>query len=192
MGCDTANVSDSELVRGRFSVRRLGMIALAVVAAVWVGQTALRQPDLPEFAASGEPVAMPAEGSFPVAGLSEFEGLLVGLRGQPVVVNIWASWCAPCRTEMPLLQNAADTYKGRAVILGVASNDDPEEAQKFLDELGLTYPNVFDITGEIRVALDLTAYPTTYVFDADGTIRARVNGGVSEQRLASLIEDALR
>jgi cytochrome c biogenesis protein CcmG/thiol:disulfide interchange protein DsbE len=93
---------------------------------------------------------------------------------------------------MPLLQNAADAYAGRAVILGVASNDDPREARRFLADLGLTYPNVFDTTGEIRVALGLSSYPATYVFGSDGTIRARVNGGISEQRLAALIEDALR
>jgi cytochrome c-type biogenesis protein len=94
---------------------------------------------------------------------------------------------------MPLLQDAADdTYAGEAVILGVASKDDPGEAKQFLDDLGLTYPNVFDTSGEIRAALGLTAYPTTYVFGVDGSIRARVNGGISEQRLAGLIEDALR
>lgn len=167
------------------------MLALVVVVAGWAGWTALREPDLPDFVASGDPMELPADGSFPSVSLDEFEGILVGQRGRPVVVNIWASWCAPCRTEMPLLQSAADTYAGRAVILGVASNDDPDEAKAFLGELGLTYPNVFDTTGEIRVALGLTAYPTTYVFDADGTIRARVNGGISEQRLAGLIEDAL-
>jgi len=78
------------------------------------------------------------------------------------------------------------------VILGVASNDDPRSAQQFLNDLDLTYPNVFDDTSEIRLALELTAYPTTYVFGADGLLRARVNGGVSEQRLAGLIDDALR
>jgi thiol-disulfide isomerase/thioredoxin len=168
------------------------VIAAVVVAGAWVGLTALNEPDLPDFEATGDPIEVPAEGSFPAVSADEFEGILVGLRGRPVVVNIWASWCAPCRTEMPLLQNAADTYAGEAIILGVASNDDPREARRFLEDLGLTYPNVFDTTGEIRVALGLTAYPTTYVFGADGTIRARVNGGISEQRLAGLIEDALQ
>lgn len=177
--------------REPFTVRRLFVIVMVVGVVAWVGWTALAEPKLPDFVASGEPLELP-RGSFPAVSVDEFEGILVGLRGQPVVVNIWASWCAPCRTEMPLLQNAADTYAGRAVILGVASNDDPGEAQRFLDDLGLTYPNVFDPTGEIRVALGLTAYPTTYVFGADGIIRARVNGGISEQRLAGLIDDALR
>ncbi|MDW3178648.1 MAG: TlpA disulfide reductase family protein [Acidimicrobiia bacterium] len=175
----------------RLVPRRLLVVALVVALAGWVGWTALREPGLPDFFASGDPIELPAEGSFTSVSLEEFEGILVGQQGRPVVVNIWASWCAPCRTEMPLLQSAADTYAGQAVILGVASNDDPDEAKAFLGELGLTYPNVFDTTGEIRVSLGLTAYPTTYVFDADGTIRARVNGGISEQRLAGLIEDAL-
>ena len=92
---------------------------------------------------------------------------------------------------MPLLQEAAETFRGDAVILGVASNNDRDAAKRFLDDLDITYPNVFDTSGEIRVALGLTAYPTTYVFGPDGTITARVDGGISEQRLAGLVEDAL-
>ena len=93
---------------------------------------------------------------------------------------------------MPLLDQAARSFDGRAVILGVASKDDPDEASAFLDDLDISYPNVFDRTGEIRVALGLTAYPTTYVFGPDGDLLARVDGGISEQRLAGLLEDALR
>lgn len=177
--------------RPNFALRRLIVIAAVVAVSVWVGWTALAEPDLPDFVARGEARELPAKGTFPWVSRQDFEGILVGQAGRPVVVNVWASWCAPCRTEMPLLQDAADTYSGRVVILGVASNDDPQEAQRFLDDIGLDYPNVFDSTGEIRVALSLSAYPTTYVFGVDGTIRARVNGGISEQRLAGLIEDAL-
>ena len=108
------------------------------------------------------------------------------------MVNVWASWCAPCRTEMPLLQRAAETYRGRVVVLGVASKDDPAVARTFLSDHGLTYPNVFDTSGDIRVALGLTAFPTTYVFGADGALRSTVAGGISEQRLAALIDAALR
>lgn len=175
----------------RFTLRGLLVGAAIVVFGVWVGLLALVEPELPAFQASGEPQELPVEGSFPSISTSEFERMLVGARGQPVVVNVWASWCAPCRTEMPLLQAAGQAFAGQAVILGVASNDDPDEAMRFLEELGATYPNVFDATGEIATALELTAYPTTYVFGADGTLRARVNGGISEQRLAGLIEDAL-
>lgn len=175
----------------RFGVRRLLAIGAVVAVGAWGALTALDTPALPDFTPTGDPIELPATGAFPTVSVDEFEGILVGLRGQPVVVNVWASWCAPCRTEMPLLQNAADAYAGRAVILGLATNDDPGAAKQFLADLGLTYPNVFDDTGEIRVDLGLTAYPTTYVFGTDGVMRARVNGGISEQRLAGLIEDAL-
>ncbi|MBA3289049.1 MAG: TlpA family protein disulfide reductase [Acidimicrobiia bacterium] len=119
-----------------------------------------------------------------------FEGMLVGARGRPVVVNLWASWCAPCRAEMPLLQRAADGLAERAVILGVASEADQRDAQAFLDELGVTYANVFDATGEIRSRLELTGYPTTYVFDGTGRLRTKFTGAISEQQIVAFIEDA--
>jgi len=176
----------------RSTHRRIAVVVVVALAAAWAGWTALRQPPLPEFVATGEPIELPAGGDLSAVTLEQFEGMLVGQRGRLVVVNIWASWCAPCRTEMPLLDDAARSYGSDAVVLGVASKDDPAEAQRFLDELGITYPNVFDVSGEIRVALGLTAYPTTYVFGVDGRLRARVDGGISEQRLAALIEDGLR
>lgn len=166
------------------------VVVLVVVAAV--GAAALREPAPIAFSASGAPRRMPDTGTFPNVREQDFEGILVGLRGKPVVVNVWASWCAPCRTEMPLLQRAAETYTDRVVVLGVASKDDPEAAQGFLEDFGLTYPNVFDSTGRIRVALQVSAYPTTYVFDRQGALVSTVKGGVSEQRLAALIEGTLR
>lgn len=164
------------------------VLALAVV----VGIAALREPSTVTFEASGPPLPLPAEGQFPAVTQQEFEGILVGQLGTPVIVNVWASWCAPCRTEMPLLQRAAETYGDQVVILGVASNDSPEAARKFLDEFGLTYPNVFDVSGKVRVDLGVTAYPTTYVFGADGRLQVTVTGGISEQRLAAVIENALQ
>ncbi len=182
---------DASRLEPRLTARRILTIVGVLVAIAWLGWTALAQPALPDFDVSGEPIDLPEQGAFPGVTTDEFRGMLVGLRGQPVVVNIWASWCPPCRAEMPLLEVVAQSYAGEVVILGVASNDDPGAAKRFLDELGVTYPNVSDTTGDIRVALGLTAYPTTYVFDSEGNMQARVNGGISEQRLASLIEAAL-
>lgn len=165
------------------------MVGLAIVVGV-LGLVALRQPDLPDFEPSGPPAVVPSEAVAPVS-LAEFEQIMVGLKGTPVLLNIWGSWCAPCRTEMPLLQQAAITYEGRAIVLGVAARDNPAQARKFLADTSITYPNVLDDTGAITRALDVNAFPTTYLFDADGTLVARVNGGISEQRVAGLIEDVL-
>ena len=172
------------------SARRVvGAIAALVVGGVLVSG-ALGGDRVPTFIPTGRPQAVPVAGDLPVVSRDVFEGILVGQRGVPVVVNVWASWCAPCRTEMPLLQDAAKAFAGRATILGVATKDDPDAARRFMDEIGISYPNVFDVSGEIRVALRLSAYPTTYFFNAKGELWARVTGGISEQRLAALIEDS--
>ena len=173
-------------------LRRIGVVVVAGVVAVIVVMGALGPSVPPAFVPSGAPLPLPAQGEFPAISLASFEGMVVGQRNLPVVVNVWASWCAPCRTEMPLLQDAAESFAGRVVILGVASKDDPDAARAFIQDLGLSYPNVFDATGEIRVRLGLTAYPTTYIFSSEGELTTRIAGGMSEQRLAALIEDALR
>lgn len=166
----------------------LGVAGIAILG--WLASVALSSPALPDYTPQGAAVALPEDGLVSV-DRETFDGMLVGQRGTPVVVNIWASWCAPCRAEMPLLEEAATAYAGRAMILGVASNDDDAAAAAFLAEVGVTYPNVFDIDGSVARALEVARYPTTFVFDADGTLRARVEGGISEQQLAGLIEDVI-
>src|SRR3546814_11264670 len=118
--------------------RRIAMIVVVTLVAAWAGWTALRQPVLPQFVASGEPVPLPVPGELPAVSLEQFEGMLVGQQGRLAVVNVWASWCAPCRTAMPLLDRLARSSGSGAVVLGVASKDDPAEAQRFLDDLGST------------------------------------------------------
>jgi cytochrome c biogenesis protein CcmG/thiol:disulfide interchange protein DsbE len=120
---------------------------------------------------------------------ADFEGVLVGLRGTPVIVNIWASWCAPCRTETPLLERTWEAHKNDVVILGVDSKDYPASGLAFMDEFNVSYPNVFDTSGDIRYRLGLRGFPTTYVFDADGKLRTTVVGGLTEQRLAAILQD---
>src|SRR3546814_13584460 len=102
----------------------------------------------------------------------QFGRILVGLSGAPVVVNIWASWCGPCRAEMPLLEQAASDYEGRVTFVGLASKDERSSALSFLDDVGGTYPNLFDHSGEVRSEPDLGGFPTTYVFDGPGRMHA--------------------
>ncbi len=110
----------------------------------------------------------------------------------PVVVNVWASWCAPCRAEAPLLARAAKRYRGKVAFLGVLSRDSPGDGLRFMQTYGMAYPSVLDATSEISPFLQVKGLPTTLVFDRHGTLVTRVFGGISEQRLAASIDESLR
>ncbi|MEP7054246.1 MAG: TlpA disulfide reductase family protein [Actinomycetota bacterium] len=144
-----------------------------------------------DYRPAGQPRRVPTSQLAPVSA-DEFGGILVGQHGRPVVVNVWASWCAPCRAEMPLLDKAAGEYADRITFIGVASEDTQSAAASFLDELGIDYPNVFDESCGVRAAVGLRGFPTTYFFDRDGGTRGVVVGGITEQRLAAQLQDLLR
>ena len=165
-------------------------MALAVLVAVGAAGC-VPSSGSTDFRATGRAVAVPADPLATVSG-DDFEGILVGLRGRPVVVNIWASWCGPCRVEAPLLQRASERYGRDVAVIGVDSRDTREAGLDFLRRYDIRYPNVFDATGEIRQRLALRGFPTTYVFDRTGALRSTVVGGVSEQVLAARVADASR
>ena len=165
--------------------------ALAVALALVLSSCALAG-GTPDFVARGPARPLPPAGALQPADRAEFEGMLVGAKGRPVVVNVWASWCGPCRVEAPLLQRAAMRYRGEVVFLGVDSRDDLKPAKAFIRRYRLTYPNVFDHTGDIRSGLSLRGFPTTYIFDRRGRLLATVVGGISEQALAAHVAAALR
>lgn len=176
--------------RRQLAARVLGVAAAGAALIVAVTVIAPASPSR-AYRAAGRPLPLPAEQLADVTPAT-FGGILVGLRGTPVVVNVWASWCPPCRAEMPLLQRAAARYRGRVVFLGVASKDAKGAAAKFLDKVDVTYPNVFDASGEVRAQLGLRGFPTTYLFDASGELRDAVVGGITEPRLAAQLADLLR
>lgn len=139
---------------------------------------------------AAEPAPLP-EGQLAEVDEDHFEGIVSGLRGRPVVVNVWASWCGPCRVEAPLLDRAADAYRGKVVFLGVASKDERGGAAAFISRYGIDYPNLFDRDGSVRGFLGLRGFPTTYFFDREGKLVAADAGGVTEQKLAARVKDLL-
>ncbi len=113
----------------------------------------------------------------PAITATTFDGTKVDLadyRGRPVIVNFWASWCVPCREEFPLLAErlaelgAADDL----AILGVLYKDEPEMAQRFLDDFGEAWPTLADPDGVIADAYRVVAPPQTYFIDKDGILQA--------------------
>lgn len=117
-----------------------------------------------------------------------FRALLRTLEGTPVVVNIWASWCGPCRIEGPHLASLAREYEGRVQFLGVDILDNREAAQDFILEMDWPYPSVFDPQGEIRDDLGYLGQPVTLVVDEAGEVVFEWSGAVSEEQLRDEIE----
>ena len=118
----------------------------------------------------------------PTADVESFRALLEDLRGTPVVVNLWASWCEPCEREMPMLAQAARANPD-VQFLGVDSLDSREGAEEFIAEFGVPFPSLFDPDGVIRTDLDSFGLPVTVFFDAEGNQVAKVDGELSQAAL---------
>ena len=112
---------------------------------------------------------------------------IAGLRGRPVLVNFWASWCVPCRKEMPVLEAAYRRLRGRVVFLGVDTNDTRGAALSFLRQMGVTYPSVYDPHGTAATAYGLFGLPTTVFVAPSGRMLERHVGALSPSTLASSI-----
>lgn len=123
-------------------------------------------------------------------GTEAFEARLRALRGRPVVVNKWASWCGPCRLEFPWFQNQAAERGGETAFLGVDSNDSEGAAATFLEELPVPYPSYLDPDSEIARLIEApVAFPATAFYDRSGELVFTRQGVYSsEQELVADIE----
>ena len=112
------------------------------------------------------------------------------LSGRPVVVNLWATWCLPCRKEMPMLQQTQAREQGKVQFLGVDTKDRPDWAAEFLPLVQVTYPQVVDTDGRLLAAVRSPGLPVTIVLDREGRVIGQQVGGISQQRLDELIGQA--
>jgi cytochrome c biogenesis protein CcmG/thiol:disulfide interchange protein DsbE len=115
---------------------------------------------------------------------------LADLRGQPVVLNFWATWCVPCYEEHGVLTRAARAMEGRVRFLGVVYEDDEEAVQSFVREQGGSYPSLLDEQGRTAVAYGVFGVPETYFLDAGGTVVAKHLGPLAEAQLAAQLDKA--
>jgi cytochrome c biogenesis protein CcmG/thiol:disulfide interchange protein DsbE len=121
-------------------------------------------------------------------GEQAFRGQIEALRGHPVVVNKWASWCGPCRFEFPFFQRLARKYGKTIAFLGVDSRDSREGAEEFLEELPIPYPSFYDRRGEVaRVFRGDRAFPVTAFYNRKGDLTFTKQGGYATQ--GALAED---
>jgi len=104
-------------------------------------------------------------------GVNAYEKRLAALRGYPAVVNVWASWCGPCRFEFPRLQQAAAGYGKRVAFLGIDSEDSDDAARTFLEEAPVPYPSYTDPDKEIAESVGASlGFPDTAFYDRDGKL----------------------
>ena len=116
---------------------------------------------------------------------------LYRLRGRPVVINFWATWCPPCRAEAPALQAAYQRYQDRVALLGVDEREDAATVLQFASEFGLTYPLLLDRNGDASMLYQVLGIPTTVILDANGVVRARHVGPLTEDQLAQVVDPLL-
>ena len=121
-----------------------------------------------------------------------FRELLLQLRGTPVIVNIWASWCGPCREEAPLLAVAARRDGDRIQFLGIDILDTKDAAARFTGEFGIPYPSLFDQDGAIRDSLGFLGQPVTLFYNAGGKRVQTHAGPLDRQSLNTGIAELLQ
>ena len=119
---------------------------------------------------------------------------LSDLRGKVVVLNFWASWCPPCRWEMPAFERVWQEYRKKGVVfVGIAEGDVEQDAREFADDAGITYPLALDTTVQLARELNVTRLPTTFLFDRQGNQTRKIanvaNEGVLKVFLAGLLKE---
>ena len=167
-------------------------ILFFVAGVIW---TFLSRMPVEQVAQAGPP-PNPKEGftapDFTLDLLGGGEITLSELQGNPVVLNLWATWCGPCREEMPAIENVYRSYKGLGLTvigLNLTSQDSEQAVFDFVQELDLTFPIALDRDGSVAKRYQLMGLPTTYFIDSQGVIQSVVVGGpMSEALIQSKVE----
>lgn len=167
--------------RRRWYLLTAVIAVLGVASMVWgrapAGRTAEALPPAP---AVGHPAPL-----FVLPALAGEDIALADLQGRPVVLNFWASWCGPCRAEMPELQRLHDRLgETGVVVLGVNQGEAAETAAGFLQELGLSFPVALDQRTGVSQQYLVNSLPTTFFIDRTGVIRSTFIGPMSDAVLA--------
>jgi cytochrome c biogenesis protein CcmG, thiol:disulfide interchange protein DsbE len=168
------------------------LAAAALVALLTYGVASVG-PDtsLDQALQEGKRVEAPVK-ALPRLG-SSGTGSLADQKGKVVVLNVWASWCPPCRSEAPLLQRTHEQLAEQGgLVLGIDAQDAPDDALKFVREKSLTFPSLRDRDGEYARKYGVSAYPETFLIDREGRIAALRRGPVDQAWLDAHLPGLLK
>jgi cytochrome c biogenesis protein CcmG, thiol:disulfide interchange protein DsbE len=169
-------------LRGRW---RWLLVPLVIVPLGWLfAQGFARDPRAIPTALAGKPVP-----AFQLATLDGSRLAASDLRGRPVILNFWASWCGPCVAEHRVLADALERHGDAIAIVGVLYQDELRDALRFLARYGdFGWPNVIDERGGLAIEFGVTGPPETYFIDADGIVRDKQFGPVTTHSLTEKLE----
>jgi peroxiredoxin len=184
------------------SRRQWNVVLLAVliagglfIAATRVQPGASAQPAAAQSTTLTDPAPL-VDHPAPDLALPQLDGTKVALRdlaGQVVLINIWATWCPPCRAEMPAIQQAYAAYHERGlVVLGVNQREDAAAITPFLEQHGLTFPILLDGDGQASARYQASALPSSFFVDRRGVIRAVYHGPLPPRVIDGIIEQLLQ
>jgi peroxiredoxin len=168
------------------------LLGLAAGLVVFIGLPDFGAPGAAQ-APAGTPAPAPIVGApapdFTLKDLSGSDVTLSGLRGQVVLINFWATWCGPCRLEMPAIQAEYEELRASGLMVLAVNLDEPQPAvQAFADELGLTFPVLLDPGAKVNDLYRVRGYPTTFFVDREGVV-ARLHVGImSESQLRDYLD----
>ncbi len=131
---------------------------------------------------------------FTVGSLDDSSITLSSLRGNPVLMNVWASWCLPCRAEMPAIQNIYREYSSQGLqvlAINATNQDELADVTSFIQENRLTFPIFLDLNGNVSDLYQVRSLPTTYFIDQEGVIIKIIVGQMSEALLRIQIDQML-
>lgn len=171
----------------RFGRALVVLTALALIASACGGE-AVGSGDVEP--AEVDPRDIPGSGFFETSP-EHFDAVIRASGGLPTVVNVWASWCIPCRSEAPLFRKAASDYEGRVRFLGLDTGDSLGAAEAFVEEFGIPYANGFDPESEVMRHLKVLGLPTTFFHRPDGDLAFVHNGEIRGDELDRKIQDLL-
>jgi peroxiredoxin len=151
----------------------------------------------PAAAADGVMAPAPlADHSAPDFTLSNLDGTKVALsdlKGQVVLINVWATWCPPCRVEMPTIQAAYEQYHNQGfTVVAVNLKEDPSAVEAFMREHQLTFPALLDADGQVSRTYQAVSLPSSFFVDRRGVIRAVYHGPMPRSIIAGTVEQLLR